>query len=70
MKRHRPARRPGADQTITPADTVETAAFIASAAAGLSKMAGAARLTTLSYLLNMVRLEAESQLNGISSPPN
>jgi hypothetical protein len=51
-------------------DPRETAEFVASTLAGLAKMAGAARLTTLNYLLNMARLEAEDHLTEFSPPPD
>lgn len=51
-----------------PADAAETAAFIASAVAGLAKMAGAAGLSTLNCLLNMARIEAEDHLAELNPP--
>jgi hypothetical protein len=52
------------------ANAGETAAYIALMAADLARIAGAAHLMTLSYLLNMARLEAEDHLTGLSPPPH
>jgi hypothetical protein len=73
MRRPRTAGRQGStrsERSAAAADTAETAAYIASAAAGLAKLAGGARLVTLTYLLNMAQLEAEAQLSKLSPPPD
>lgn len=46
-------------QTATNVRTQETAAYIAQLTGELSKLAGAAKLETLAYLLAMARLEAD-----------
>jgi hypothetical protein len=73
MRRPRTTRRQGSTRLegdIAATNAAETAAYIASAAAGLAKLAGGARLMTLTYLLNMAQLEAEAQLSKLSPPPN
>ena len=51
-------------------DAAEVAEYIAQMSAELAKMAGNARFATLTYFLNLARLEAEAHAPKFSSPPN
>jgi hypothetical protein len=56
------------DQNRVPGETTAVASYVASLSAGLATMARGTRLETLDYLLEMVRLEAESSARQIHGP--
>ncbi len=77
-RRPRAAERPGERSTpalhqrlgATDIADYDIADYIAKMSADLAKLASGARLDTLTYLLNLARLEAESHVPKFSAPPN
>jgi hypothetical protein len=74
----RAAERPEATQAShqRPAEVAaeiadyDTADYIAKMSAELAKLASGAGLDTLTYLLNLARIEAELHVAKFSAPPN
>jgi hypothetical protein len=54
------ARKPLQEPREAPDDPAAIAEYIAEMSGELARLAGAARLHTLTYFLNMARMEAES----------
>ena len=76
-RRPRSAERLGRARGSVPAfgrepneSAADVAEYIAKMSTELAKLAGGARLNTLTYFLNLARLEAEAHIPKLSSPPN
>jgi len=59
----KPARAPSSGLRQPAENAAGVAEYIADIAAELARLAGSARLDTLTYLLNMARMEAQSHIS-------